>query len=821
MTSQRSLMNCLDSIVSKIQGGVVINFEKVGADPVPLSPSEESPISSSSSSENGSRSDKENNNGTLLQGALLSPTLHDSVMNGFSGTFTDITLTDCDKATWTSCRKLIYVQRSAQKGYSVGHWPIPESFWPDIAAPSLPARSAHPVIKFTCTDTVPMTIENLPFDKYELEPCALTKVILSRKSPLVAWPCYVSNSHKASDSLGFPFGYLKASSNMSCVNLFVLPYNYPALIPLLDDLMKNQIAHNMKPSREWKVAFDSYLNNLPAYYAAPLKRALQRMGAPASLIPESMETCLSYQVLAYLKRLKIQAKTEFDKTVSSVGLEKQAVVPESIRVTNPSKTRKIHELAAVSRVDHPRFEKMKPDINDFQGFVTRVKDKHSEVKSQSYRNPYDITRNELIDQIYRMRANFMLPPGQIKLQDEDQMHSLPVCQMGNYQEYLKRIPSPLRELESLPVRQHMFGNPFKIDKRGNQGVQVPMEDIDLVGSEGGGGSIPIRSPKRSYGSSDASNPNRNKRKPGPLPKDYTLRPTSPPTSLSPSPPPNCDSNSRLTPPPELMDTSDIRFQTIHQTETELIVDLADGDEGSSMDSFDSDEVQVITTNMISPDSGIDEQPEDNGRKTVINQQSAAAAEEDDVEEYSLVMRRDHKPVEFEPPLETPNGSKLKSNFDYAKVNGSASSRASPPITMNSFSYPVNGTNVRVALKPEELAIKKQLFKLAKTPGKNYQPLFDAINSISNTSFKDHIISEVKLEALRFKRKNLVAFLNQKFVNCPPSNLRSCINSHLSNHVSNHNNHNSIHTSETSVPSSKRNDVTGNRKKNPLLKSYVE
>lgn len=36
--------------------------------------------------------------------------------------------------------------------------------------------------------------------------------------------------------------------------------------------------------------------------------------------------------------------------------------------------------------------------------------------------------------------------------------------MGNYQEYLKRMTSPLREVESMPVRQHMFGNPFKIDK---------------------------------------------------------------------------------------------------------------------------------------------------------------------------------------------------------------------------------------------------------------------------------------------------------------------------------------------------------------------
>lgn len=38
---------------------------------------------------------------------------------------------------WHSNRKLIYVQRSAQKGYSVGHWPIPEAYWPDSSIQTL------------------------------------------------------------------------------------------------------------------------------------------------------------------------------------------------------------------------------------------------------------------------------------------------------------------------------------------------------------------------------------------------------------------------------------------------------------------------------------------------------------------------------------------------------------------------------------------------------------------------------------------------------------------------------------------------------------
>ncbi len=36
--------------------------------------------------------------------------------------------------------------------------------------------------------------------------------------------------------------------------------------------------------------------------------------------------------------------------------------------------------------------------------------------------------------------------------------------MGNYQDYLRLLQPALREVEAAPVRQHAFGNPFKVDK---------------------------------------------------------------------------------------------------------------------------------------------------------------------------------------------------------------------------------------------------------------------------------------------------------------------------------------------------------------------
>ncbi|KAM9610008.1 integrator complex subunit 6 isoform 2-T2 [Trichechus inunguis] len=342
--SPRMLNQCLESLVQKVQSGVVINFEKAGPDPSPV--------------EDG----------------------QPDVSRPFGS------------QPWHSCHKLIYVRPNPKTGVPIGHWPVPESFWPDQNSPTLPPRTSHPVVKFSCTDCEPMVIDKLPFDKYELEPSPLTQFILERKSPQTCWQVYVSNSAKYSE-LGHPFGYLKASTALNCVNLFVMPYNYPVLLPLLDDLFK---VHKAKPTLKWRQSFESYLKTMPPYYLGPLKKAVRMMGAP-NLIADSMEYGLSYSVISYLKKLSQQ-----------------------------------------------------------------------DLKPQTFRNAYDIPRRNLLDHLTRMRSNLLKSTRRfLKGQDEDQVHSVPIAQMGNYQEYLKQVPSPLRELDpDQPRRLHTFGNPFKLDKKG-------------------------------------------------------------------------------------------------------------------------------------------------------------------------------------------------------------------------------------------------------------------------------------------------------------------------------------------------------------------
>ncbi|MGH0184250.1 UNVERIFIED_CONTAM: hypothetical protein FKN15_014249 [Acipenser sinensis] len=93
---------------------------------------------------------------------------------------------------------------------------------------------------------------------------------------------------------------------------------------------------------------------------------------------------------------------------------------------------------------------------------------HQDLKPQAYRNAFDIPRRNLLDQLTRMRSNLLRTTQKlIRGQDEDYLHSIPVAQMGNYQEYLKMMTSPLREIDpDQPKRLHTFGNPFKQDKKG-------------------------------------------------------------------------------------------------------------------------------------------------------------------------------------------------------------------------------------------------------------------------------------------------------------------------------------------------------------------
>ncbi|XP_074658084.1 integrator complex subunit 6-like [Tubulanus polymorphus] len=514
VTHQRQLLQCLESLVQKAQPGVVIHFEKMGPDP----PSEGGMINQDSDV-------KENQDMNLLD-------VPQQTMIG------DKTSSRCSTPTptntaWHSCRKLIYVQRSAVKGYAIGHWPIPESFWPDPNTHKLPPRNAHPCVRFSCTPCEPMATENFPFDKYQLEPSPLTQYILERRNPNMCWQVFMPNSSKISER-GHAFGYLKASTDLCNVNLFVMPYNYNTLLPLLDELFS---IHKCKPSPAWRQKFDNFLKSMPSYYAKTLKLALEKQGA-RNLVPDNLENNLSYSLISYLKKLKNQAKVEYDRIVSSVGQKINHSV-EGIKVQSRGKTSILQRKDLLQIIQNGDVSMLRQEINEFSNFTLAITD--PTIKPQVYRNPFDIPRHMLLDQIARMRANLLQPsPSGTKLVDDDQLHSIPVHEMGNYQEYLKNFVMPLREIDTQPVRQHMFGNPFKVNKN----LMIDEADEAMLN--------PQKNKRTSNLDSGGSSPIPHKRKPGPLPKNFQWRPGSPFSTPPASPAPSVD----LTSDDDLSDIGD-------------------------------------------------------------------------------------------------------------------------------------------------------------------------------------------------------------------------------------------------------------------------
>lgn len=144
---------------------------------------------------------------------------------------------------------------------------------------------------------------------------------------------------------------------------------------------------------------------MPAYYAGPLRRAMTRMGAgnlATSLIPETLDNCLSYAVLNYLKRLKNQAKIEYDKTLNSTPVAKHRAHPDGIKVIPMSPFKR--ELLN-SHLFRDKFMASRDQFTDFPGFMLGIKDNLGTAKPNKLRNPFDIPRHGLLDQVKKSSRN--------------------------------------------------------------------------------------------------------------------------------------------------------------------------------------------------------------------------------------------------------------------------------------------------------------------------------------------------------------------------------------------------------------------------------
>lgn len=449
---------------------------------------------------------------------------------------------------------LVYV-KSVGGRPPTGHWPIPEAFWHDrIDKGQLPPRRAHPCIVFSIDPVAAPTVQtDLPFDKYQLEPSPIAEYVLDMHATTSTNMCYqvFVRSSSRTEGVGKPFGYLKTASNGQAVNLVIMPYNYPVIVQLLEEYKNDPRVRN---SGNWRARLDRYVEAMPPYYLTPLRNAIAKMKMEAGLLEErgvSLSQVYPASLLNYLNDLKTQGKEEFEKTCTTMSvLLQQNMAPLPIvpveRVPYSSPPRDWQPFLErmkdrVSRRDRRDMETMRdPEAELAKMRITPQRTQlhihlcEPRVRAPAgcrFRNPFIVPALEMVEQLPRLRANLDMtlrdspiavldggPPGvDLKLHNSDEIHQLPIAQMGNYEEYIKGLAAvggaPLRPLEPTPVRTHAFGNPFKTDKKS---LAIDEVGEGLVGANAAVPTTKESRRERVKGDGIGRPP---KRKPGPVPQN--------------------------------------------------------------------------------------------------------------------------------------------------------------------------------------------------------------------------------------------------------------------------------------------------------------
>eukprot|EP00736_Rhodelphis_marinus_P002104 Rmarinus@m.20803 len=266
---------------------------------------------------------------------------------------------------------------------STGHWPIPEAYLPTASLATLPPRSAHPRVLVATTEAVaPWTIEGFPVDKYDVENCELSTLLVAAtaQNPRLCWPVYVHNS-MGDSTMGRPFGYLSvaprptsgpgaaplsgtattgattpsgsatggvsntnadsvgqahvssAATNAPSENvvLTLLPYDFPRLMPIL---AASKHIRREKGARQGlasvKADLERYMTSVPSNYVGPLRSALKTVSTlPTTLYEGVGDLMLSKAVIRTLQRTKhrgLHLDAEKDKHLGAPG---DAVPPSS------------------------------------------------------------------------------------------------------------------------------------------------------------------------------------------------------------------------------------------------------------------------------------------------------------------------------------------------------------------------------------------------------------------------------------------------------------------------------------------------------------
>lgn len=377
------------------------------------------------------------------------------------------------------------------------HWAIPESFFPQRAQDALPPRTAHPVILCAPKPLQFNIRTEIPVDKLELEAGSpvthiITDILQGRKDLVVF--TYIEGS-----SLGptCPFGCLRLNQHGNGITLILLPFNFPLLYPLVEEVVKEP---QLNASQIWRQKLDSYFATVPYYYHTQMRNCLEKIKVKVEY-NSSMSNIYAGQLLSHLNRLKVKAKEEFDQIMNASKANETRVA----HVLNPavrleritSRSRMVGFGADEDDMEEIGFDGVPGPIiaQDYKDLKIALYPPPI-IEAQldtSYRTPYTSKIEDLVGKLNRLQANveMIFDPKKPTLLDMakcgprprfnilEELHNMPQKHMGEYESYQQArgrfYGATMRKLwEEDKDKTHAFGNPYKL-KMGGAGVDEVMD----------------------------------------------------------------------------------------------------------------------------------------------------------------------------------------------------------------------------------------------------------------------------------------------------------------------------------------------------------
>ncbi|GAV08635.1 hypothetical protein RvY_18299 [Ramazzottius varieornatus] len=636
----------------------------------------------------------------------------------------------------SAVNRMIFLPRNPQKSHANGHWPLPEPFWADLRTQSvIPSRDSHPVLKFQPSmEEIPVAPSlgdvPLPVDKYEVEQSALTSEFLEKAERYKHWPVYV-NATTGPDRPPIPqlCGYLAMQNrtetgqgpgpgpgpgNEKVLALHVLPVNYPILFDLLERFNKTQ---NRK---EWKAQFDSYIQGIPPYMASAIRRFLLKANLH-TMIPDSYDQCLSTDLQNYLRKVKVQAKAVFEGTTAYPN--QPLPIPDLIPVIQrfqsavPTLETPSPDANAPQKDNYDDLlaksvqEQMANDANTFRMHLRLPIIMQQRIHIPLHHNPFDVDREDLVSQLASLKFSLLHPHRWKGSTEADK--SIPIAQMGNYQEYLKGALQPLRDLAEDAPKQvnNTFGNPWISPKKmrqrsasagaGGMGGMVDEADVDNLGASNGPPRLKRTLSEVREGSSSTPNALKNKLRAGlRSPVKRQRHQSEPPLSSA--------------------------LLTNGLTPSISIAESAALPEPLDVPMPSSSKIVPVTAEDISP-----EEPPGTFAELVLD-------EPDD---------RPERPERPPPPL-------LTNGHPEGHTNGEMTDEETPHNSPRG-----NETHSQESvLKMKLLALKE-----IRSPGRNFKKILEMVNCINgNVTLKKTVIDSIITEARRYRRDSLIVVLQKNF-----------------------------------------------------------